>query len=169
MLDKELGDRALQMQAEDDKMLMSLAPKARKEFGVQALNRLVDSWNSLAPLFGIKDVYPTFTEATTVLPTDFTKVLLMVDRASQDAAKDKLKLDPLGLETINDDRGLVILASKLSSLAKNRDFKDWLLSAETPETNVEESTEDMGEMEMEPQAPMSDDEFTKLIGSRLVK
>jgi len=169
MLDKELGDRALQMQAEDDKMLMSLAPKAKKEFSVQALNRLVDGWNSLAPAFGIKEIYPTFTEPATVLPTEFTKILLMTDSAVQDAMKEKLKLSPLSLETINDDRGLVILASKLSSLAKDRDFKDWLLSAETPETNADESVEDVSEMDTELGAPMSDDEFTKLIGSKLVK
>jgi len=161
MLDPELGNRALEMQAEDEKLVQEFAPKARKEFTPKALNKLVDEWNRVAPVFGIKDQYPKFSAAATRLPVDFTKLLTMTASAVDDAITDGLELDPIKLSEISDDQGLVILASKLTSLSKNRDFKDWLASAD--ERPMEEESEE----ETDSNQAMSDEEFTKLIATKI--
>jgi hypothetical protein len=162
MMDPELGDKAQMMIAEDDKSTAIVSPKAKTIFTIGPLNKLVTEWNKVAPLFGIKDKYPSFTTDAPVFPTEFTKLLLMVTKASGDAMEAGVDVVSPDISTVVDDRGVLILAANLASISKNRDFREFLESADEtivgePEIAEEETTA----------SPMSDDEFTKMIGSRI--
>jgi hypothetical protein len=165
-MDPELGAKAQEMIIEDEKSTQILSPKAKTIFTVPALNKVVTEWNKVAPLFGIKDKYPSFTESTQQFPTEFTKLLLMVSKATEDAVEAGVSVPVPDLATITDDRGAVIFAANLANISKNRDFKDWLSTAEE-EGPTESAAEPIEAESMEPAPPVSDDEFTQMIAKKM--
>jgi hypothetical protein len=166
MMDPELGDKAQMMIAEDNKSTAIVSPKAKTIFTIGPLNKLVIEWNKVAPLFGIKDKYPTFTTDAPVFPTEFTKLLLMVTKATSDAIEAGIDVASPDISTVVDDRGILILAANLASISKNRDFKDWLLSSEE-ESPVEQTTEPVDAEEVEASKPVSDEAFTQMVASKM--
>lgn len=165
MMDPIIGQKATEMIAEDDKAVMALSPKAKTVFTVKALNKLVDEWNKAAPMFGIKDRYPSFTVDVEELPVDFTKLLLMVNKASEDAAASGISVPVPDVSSVNDDRGLVILAATVASIAKNRDMKDWLASEDKEPTEPVSETNQAEQAE--PEKPVSDADLVKMISTKM--
>lgn len=63
--------------------------------------------------------YPEFEEDITVFPEDFVRMLDMVASAASDAGVD-FELD---MQSITDDRSLMMVAGQLRNLAKDKTFK----------------------------------------------
>jgi hypothetical protein len=86
--------------------------------------------------------------------------LLMLDAAVADAIADGA-LDPsmaLELDSIQDDKGLALLAGKLKSIAKSKDFKAFLAAPKPEPVEMEEA-------EQEPEE-LSEEDFMALLASR---
>lgn len=169
MLRPELADRAVKLKEIEDAQLRELSPKNKGGFSVKPLNTLVAEYNKIAPLFGIKDKYPMFSEAVFELPPDFMQVLMMVKAAVDDAIKAEVIPANLAFTVgdVKDDKGLLTLASKLKVLSGNRDFKDFLMSATEP-VEQERFVGDDGGMESAPvEKPMTDEDFLGFISKRM--
>lgn len=146
-----LQDKAVQHKAETMNMLKETAPVAMKIFSVKPLNRVVDALNKVLPLFGVTDKYPSFTEDVKQLPSEFVQQLLMLSEAQSDYfddSEDDIDQPLINLATIRSDTDLLLLASILIALAKDPDFKSFLLKP-LPEQEIavpEEEEEDLDTM-----------------------
>ena len=157
-------------EGEDEAMYAEMAPTGR--YSKKALNNLVKATNRLLPLFEQKPDYPTFTQDVDgQLPTDFVRVLAMF----QGAINGAVQMDAIDgefdftLEDLTDDNAINMVAGKLSSIAKNRDFRNFLKGPPEEGVVVEEAemTEE-GQMETPMTAEdMSEDELDKLFMGRM--
>jgi len=106
------------------------------DFSKAATNGVIKALNSVLPLFGIDKLEMVDSDTTEFSP-DLTRSLSMVAQSVSDAMEageldDELLFD---MEDIGDDRDLKLLSGKLSMLARHKDFKRWLKTAEVePET-----------------------------------
>jgi hypothetical protein len=143
----------------DESMFAEMAPKGR--FTKKALNNLVKAANRLLPLFEQEPSYPMFEEDVEVFPTDFVRVLAMFQGAVNAAVDSEMIGEDMDfqMEDIVDDMAVNLIAGKLSSLAKSKDFKNFLKNP--PE---EEITEE--EVEEETAAP-TNEELDSLFAGRL--
>lgn len=92
------------------------------KFSKNALNRLVKELNVVLDMF--EQSYPEFEEDITVFPEDFVRMLDMVASAASDAGVD-FELD---MQSITDDRSLMMVAGQLRKLSKDKTFKKFLES-----------------------------------------
>jgi len=72
---KEMEGDIAEMEGMDEEKFAAMAPKGA--FTARGLNALVKATNKLLPMFGQTGDYPTFSQDTKVLPTDFVRVLAM--------------------------------------------------------------------------------------------
>lgn len=152
----ELEAMGQQVQAKEDEAFGMASPQG--DFHAKQLNTLVDGLNQVLPLFGV-DAYPTFSEDTTVFPPDFVRLLSMVAKAAGDSGS--MELD---LTDVKTDRDLVVLAGKLSALAKDRDFRDFLKQPAKP---AAVDAKQGKKVEASEKPSMSDEEMDALFASRV--
>lgn len=147
----------------DDEVYMEMAPKGN--FTPKGLNNLVKAANQLLPLFGQSPDYPTFSESTKSLPTDFVRVLAMFKAAVDEAIAEGVLGEELAIsfDNVIDDLALTSLAGKISQMAKNFNFKKFLKESPPEETRATEAGEEMGMEEEE----MSDGEMDDLFMSKM--
>ena len=166
-MDMELQNKILELKGKEDEIVGQAAPFSKNGFSKNILNKLVVAWNKVRPLFGIQEDYPAFIGPVKEFPVDFVKLLLMVKQAVDDAISDEIISEqPLELSSIVNDSTLALFANRLLSLAKNRDLKDYLMSAP-------EQSEQMETKEDEPvreEAPsMIDEKLSNLLMTRMRK
>lgn len=171
--DKEMEGPEMSLQVEietaeneDEAMYSEMAPSGR--YSKKALNNLVKATNTLLPLFEQTPDYPTFTEDLEGrLPTDFVRVLAMFQGAIDGAVQtDAIDGEfAFAMEELTDDNAANILAGKLTSIAKNRDFRNFLKEP----AMVEETMEEEVVAEEGPATPetMSEDELDALFMGRM--
>ncbi len=127
--DPEMDARVEEAESLDSQMFVEASPRGR--FSPQAMNALVKSANSLLPAFGQKDLYPSFGATPSTLeawPEDLTRIISMFQSATKDAVVEEVITPELVIDisTTRDDNGVQLLAGKINSLSKSRDFKRWL-------------------------------------------
>lgn len=156
-MEKEIA----QMEQEDESQYQAIAPKGN--FSAKSLNMLVRATNKLLPLFGQTPDYPMFKDGVKVFPTDFVRILGMFQGAVNQAVdSDSISEDyDFNMEELTNDAKVTFLAAKLSKLAGEKDFKQFL--KEPPE---EEMTEEEA-MEEETVAPPTEEETDKLFMGRM--
>jgi hypothetical protein len=172
---KEGPEMALQVEietaeGEDEAQYAEMSPTGN--YSKKALNNLVKATNGLLPLFEQTPDYPTFAQDISgELPTDFVRVLAMFQGAISSAVANDA-IDPefdFTLEELVDDNSLQLVAGKLQSVAKNRDFRNFL--KEPPEEGIVEEEVEMteeGQMETPMTAEnMSEEEMNNLFMGRL--
>ena len=114
-------------EGEDEAMYAEMAPSGN--YTKKGLNNLVKATNRLLPLFEQTPDYPAFAEDLSgQLPTDFVRVLAMFQGAINAAVQsDAIDAEfDFMLEDLTDDNALNAVAGKLTSIAKNRDFRNFL-------------------------------------------
>mgnify|MGYP003627005645 CR=1 FL=1 len=164
MLEEEMNEGGMSLEVEisgaeeaDEGMFAEMSPEGR--FSQKQLNNLVKATNRLLPAFGQEPDYPEFAEDITKFPTDFTRIIAMFQGAITQAAEmDAMEMD-FDLTSLTDDAGLMALAGKLTSLAKSRDFKQFLKNP--PVEEEEEEMEEAG-----PVQP-SEEEIDAMFASRM--
>lgn len=156
----EVSKKIGEVEKEEDSVAMEMSPKGM--FSKGALNSLVKAHNAVTSLFQMP-AYPQFSKDETIFPAKFTKELMMISKAVEDAIKMEV-LTPdmaISLDNISKDRDLAALAGKLSILAKSKEFKSFLLEAPEEEPMEEEA----------PAAPseggMSEMDMNKLFAGRI--
>jgi len=108
--------------AEQDVLREATMITPQGKFSKNALNRLVKELNVVLEMF--EQSYPEFEEDITVFPEDFVRMLDMVASAASDAGVD-FELD---MQSIVDDRSLMMVAGQLRKLSKDKTFKKFLES-----------------------------------------
>lgn len=160
---EELSTAVGEAEADEDLAFAEMAPSGK--YSAQNLNLLVAATNKLLPLFEQSADYPTFEAPIEgVLPTDFVRVLVMflgaVDSAiTADAIDDEMSYD---LQELVDDASLLQLSGRLTSLAANRDFRQFL---KNPPEEEEDDTEETLPISDE-EALMSNEDIDKLFVAR---
>jgi len=142
-----LGMMGAEAEDAEEGMYDEMAPKGK--FTPRGLAPLVKAANALLPLFGQTPDYPALNEPLTQLPNDLVRVLSMVVAAVDDAiAAEAVGPDvAIVLDGVTDDRALMLLAAKMTALAKDREFKRFLNEpGPAPEANVDEERTPMPEM-----------------------
>ena len=166
MLEEEMNEGGMSLEVEisgaeeaDEGMFAEMSPEGR--FSQKQLNNLVKATNRLLPAFGQEPDYPEFGEDITKFPTDFTRIMAMFQGAITQAAEmDAIPMEmDFDLASLTDDAGLMALAGKLTSLAKSRDFKQFLKNP--PVEEEEEEMEEAG-----PVQP-SEEEIDAMFASRM--
>jgi hypothetical protein len=151
----------------DEQMYSEMAPAGR--YSAKALNNLVKATNRLLPLFDQDPSYPEFTsDLDGQLPTDFVRVLAMFQGAINAAVDFEVvdaEMDFL-MEDLTDDELLNMLAGKLTSLAQNREFKQFLRNPPMMEEEEEEEMTSGAETAMEGEE-MTDEQMDSLFASRM--
>jgi len=121
-VEAEILGAAEDLDTERDAAMDNMAPTG--QFSVDALNDLVDSLNTVLPMFGEDQPYPSFSDGVDgPLPTEFVAALAMVADAAGAAGLERLAPD---LENMGDDSGLDKAARMLDTLAGNQSFKTFL-------------------------------------------
>tara|TARA_Y100000004_G_scaffold186847_1_gene238869 strand:+ start:4255 stop:4728 length:474 start_codon:yes stop_codon:yes gene_type:complete len=131
----DLLTQAQEVGAEQDVLREATMITPQGKFSKNALNRLVKELNVVLQMF--EQSYPEFEEDITVFPEDFVKMLDMVASAASDAGVD-FELD---MQSITDDRSLMMVAGQLRKLSKDKTFKKFLesnsiMGEDEPETEV---------------------------------
>lgn len=145
-----LGAMGAEAEDAEEGMYEEMAPKGK--FTPRGLSPLVKAANALLPLFGQTPDYPNLNETITQLPNDLVRVLSMFVAAVDDAiAAEAIGPDmAIVLDGVTDDRALMLLAAKISTLAKDKEFKRFLKEpGPAPEANVDEERTPMPEMATE--------------------
>lgn len=114
------GQQGREMDMQNQESLSMMAPQG--EFSKGAMNRVIGELNKVLALFQ-ESPYPMVEEDITVFPNDLMNLFAMVTSASGDAM---VEFDFMP-DQIQDDRDLSLLAGKLSKLAKDKDFKRFLM------------------------------------------
>jgi hypothetical protein len=159
---EELSTAVGEAEADDDLAFAEMAPSGK--YSAQNLNLLVAATNKLLPIFEQSPDYPTFEGPIDgVLPTDFVRVLVMflgaVDSAiAADAIDDEMAYD---LQELVDDASLLQLSGRLTALAANRDFRQFLKNPPEEEDDTEETLPISDE-----EALMSNEDIDKLFTAR---
>jgi hypothetical protein len=158
--DMEMEGMIAEAEDVDEQEFAAMAP--RGNFTAKAMNNLVAAANRLLPAFEQTPDYPTFNEDVQVFPTDFVRVLGMFQGAVNSAV-DAGAIDEqfdFEMEDIVDDQSINLLAGKITNLANNREFKNFLKNPPMEE-EVEEAT-------VEEEIPMaSDEEMNKMFMDRM--
>jgi hypothetical protein len=118
----DLLTQAQEIGAEQDVLREATMITPQGKFSKNALNRLVKELNVVLEMF--EQSYPEFEEDITVFPEDFVRMLDMVASAASDAGVD-FELD---MQSITDDRSLMMVAGQLRKLSKDKTFKKFLES-----------------------------------------
>jgi hypothetical protein len=147
----KVSEKIGEVQKEEESLAMDMSPKG--SFSKGALNSLVKAHNAVTVMFGLP-AYPMFSKDETIFPAKFTKELLMVSKAVDDAIKADVLTSDMSfvLENVKADRDLSAISGKLSMLAKSKDFKKFLQEAPEEEVMAEEEApvkEGMSETEMD--------------------
>tara|TARA_Y100001963_G_C6738920_1_gene427877 strand:- start:33 stop:539 length:507 start_codon:yes stop_codon:yes gene_type:complete len=116
-------DVAAEVDAAKDASFEQMAPSGY--FPASDLNALVDSLNSVLPLFNLP-AYPAFTEDLDgPLPTEFVQQLSMVADAAAASGLERLSFD---VTTVSDSGDLEDIQARLDTLANNQSFITFLRS-----------------------------------------
>jgi hypothetical protein len=121
---------------------------------------LLSPLNDALALFDMTEPLPEIEVSDEGLVGAAAEGLLMLDAAVQEAIADGV-LEPsmaLDLNMLEDDKGLSLLAGKLKSIAKSKDFKRFLAEPKPEPVEMEET-------ETEPQE-LTEDEFMALLTRR---
>jgi len=154
-----------QIAQQEDSLMGEFSPTG--SFSRKALNSLVKVARKLQPLFGLKADYPDFDEDAEVLPTEFTRLLMMFKQATDDAvAAEAVDADKVFiLDDVTDDSGIQVIAGKLTALAKDKAFKKFL---DSPPPEAPEAEEEVVVDEERTPAPEEmDTSIDELFGGRL--
>lgn len=144
----------------DEEQFQAIAPQGN--FTAKALNNLIGAANRLLPAFEQTADFPKITEDLTVFPIDLTRVISMFQGAVNSAVVADA-IDPesdFQIEDITDDAAINLVAGKINSLAKSREFKQFL---KNPPEEVEE---EVAEEVVEEVAP-SDEEMDQFFAGRM--
>ena len=160
----DLSVTIISAETEDEQEFAEMAPSGK--YTAENLNLLVAATNKLLPLFEQSPDYPTFEEAIDgELPTDFVRVLVMFLGAI-DSAIEEDAIDPemaYELEELIDDSSLLQLSGRLTALANNRDFRQFL---KNPPPEKEEAEEELLPISPE-ESLMSNSDIDTLFASRV--
>lgn len=138
---QELGREEEEMNTE---MLETASPKG--SFSAEEMSGMVIELNKVLALF--EDSYPEIAENLNEFPAELTNKLVMIQDAAQQAGLEW----ELELETIVDDKGVMLLAGKLRQLSEDKTFQKFLESSsiegeeapiEEPTTTTEQAPADM--------------------------
>jgi len=105
------------------------------EFSAPKLNNLVDALNEVIVLMPDVQEYPSFEEDITVFPGEFVDAIEMVNQIATDVGLDDMIVD---VTVIGDDTDLAQAAGQLKSLAKSREFKQFLKNLPVEKTDLAE-------------------------------
>ena len=141
------------------------------EFTAAGINILIDKVNDALALFGETEEIAQV-EEDGVFPTELTKAISMIERASIDSG---LEDAGFALGELQSDADIKMLAGKIAALAKNQNLKTFLKSQSTDMNAaliVGVETPAAGSMDQAPPSPsgppaMDDEELTKLFNSRM--
>jgi hypothetical protein len=142
-MEMDLDDKISQAAMADKEISQAAAPKGK--FSKAGLNQLVAAIQPVLAAFGIQEAYPSFDSDQTELPVEFFELLTMIKSAVDDAiAAEALEPDMALDLNVVDDRGLKMLAGRMSLLAKSKPFKQFL---KQPKAVTEMPAEEMVENE----------------------
>jgi len=150
----------LRMAEEED--MQSMAPTG--DFSKSALNSLVRAHNKVSSLFDM-ETYPDFSEGLEEFPARFVRELMMIAQAVSDAIDADI-LDSemmIDLEGVSSDRDLALLAGRLESISKSKEFKRFLKEASEAD---DEPVEDKEEGSV-PAEEASDEDIDRLMMERM--
>ena len=105
------------------------------EFSAPKLNNLVDALNEVIVLMPDVPEYPSFEEDIGVFPGEFVDAIEMVNQVASDVGLDDMMVD---VTVIGDDTDLAQAAGQLKSLAKSREFKQFLKNLPVEKTDLAE-------------------------------
>lgn len=147
-----------QLRMAEEEEMQAMAPTG--DFSKSALNSLVRAHNKVSSLFDM-ETYPDFSEGLEEFPARFVRELMMIAQAVSDAIDADI-LDGemmIDLEGVSSDRDLALLAGRLESISKSKEFRRFLKEAtgeeeepekEEPSVPAEEaSDEDIDALMME--------------------
>ena len=147
-----------QLRMAEEEEMKAMAPTG--DFSKSALNSLVRAHNKVSSLFDM-ETYPDFSEGLEEFPARFVRELMMIAQAVSDAIDADI-LDSemmIDLEGVSSDRDLALLAGRLESISKSKEFRRFLKEAtgeeeepekEEPSVPAEEaSDEDIDALMME--------------------
>lgn len=143
MMEADMDDKISQAAMADKQISQAASPKGR--FSKAALNQLVSAVQPVIALFGIQEPYPAFSADQTELPAEFFELLTMLQAAVNDAIAAEVISPDMAIDlNVVDDRGLKMLSSRMSMLAKDKSFKQFLKEpkAAVSEMPVEEMVEE---------------------------
>ena len=114
-----------QLRMAEDAEMSAMAPTGN--FSKVALNSLVRAHNKVSSLFDM-ETYPDFSEGLEEFPANFVRELMMIAQAVSDAIdEDVLEGEMMiDLEGVSSDRDLALLAGRLESISRSKDFKRFL-------------------------------------------
>lgn len=147
MSTEELEATAMGMaeEVDDTERFMRDVVAPEGDFSAAKLNSVVDALNSVLDILGAP-AYPTFEEDIEVFPIEFVQQLEMINGALTDAGMDDMVL---AMEGISDDKDLTLLAGKLASIAKDKDFVRFLKQQSPPDAAPEPVEEEIVEETVE--------------------
>lgn len=158
--EQEALDAAGSLDEQMDSAYADMAPEG--DYSKGALNSVVDGLNKLLPMFDVDEQYPKFDSETEVLPPEFVRQLTMVLDAAADSGAEGMDMD---LSQVTDDQALRMLAGRLDSLSKDREFKLFLT---TDAKSMAQEAPAPAPVEMAPPAgPMPAADMDELLMSRL--
>lgn len=139
---EQVEEKLIGLAKENDKVeneaMSRAAPQGK--FSTGAIKKVCDALNSVLTLFPGAPPCEVG-EYEGVIPPQFIKMFEMINAAVKGAGLDELVID---YDSITDDKGLILLAGKLTSLGANSQFKSFLRSEKKDEaapTKVEEVKE----------------------------
>lgn len=132
-----LTDTIGQAEEEEDAVIGAESPVG--QFTAAGFKPLIRNLNELLPLFDAEP-YPEITEDLEVWPEDLTRVVMMVETAVSDAigAQEVDADKAIQMEGVASDRDLKVLASKIRTLARDKNFKRFLTQTSDGEVVVVE-------------------------------
>ena len=155
-------DAAGQLDQQMDQAYDAMAPEG--DYSKGALNSVVDGLNKLLPMFEVSEKYPKFDEETERLPSEFVRQLTMVLDAARDSGAADMEMD---LSQVTDDQSLRMLAGRLDTLSKDREFKLFLSTDPKPSEAAPAPAEAAPMAPPAPAGPMAAGEMDALMMSRL--
>lgn len=151
-----------QLRMAEEEEMQAMAPTG--DFSKSALNSLVRAHNKVSSLFDM-ETYPDFSEGLEEFPARFVRELMMIAQAVSDAIDADI-LDGemmIDLEGVSSDRDLALLAGRLESISKSKEFKRFLKEASEVD---DEPVEDKEEASV-PAEEASDEDIDRLMMERM--
>lgn len=143
-LEQELLDEAMALDAVEAQALTDFAPVG--VYSQNSLNRLVRALNKAMPLFGADPIIEVEEDIEGPFPPQILQPLMMIKSAIGDAALEQdLMID---LESLVDDRGIMMVTGVVESAADNAVFRSFLKNPQAqamPEVAVEVTNVEMEE------------------------
>jgi hypothetical protein len=114
------------------------------QYGINALNALVDTVNQVLPMLGQQEPYPSFTEDQTMFPMEFVNVLMAIMTIAEDAG---IPVE-MELSEVVSDRDVAKLSALLQRLITDENFQAFLMPEEIEEEVMVEEPMSEGEPSM---------------------